>query len=218
MQSVKGYLGTKITEIPDEIGIYAWYFSPNAQMHMSMDRVGTILANILNAPPSYKTVIGYRYGVRWESSGELKMKSTNAKLGERAISEMIGGKQFLRSFMSEALVPCFSRPLYIGISKNVRNRVNNDHYKLLSNFWEPSSSVSKYLDTHKDATVSDVMEALSIKHSFSLEARVRGININQLLVYVYPLLSSDILIKDEQELSDLESVLQWLADPVCGRA
>jgi hypothetical protein len=81
------------------------------------------------------------------------------------------------------------------------------------------------VDNTPDASVDDVMKALNMEHSFALEARVRNISPNDLIVYAYP--TTDIpLDSEDSENSEedkpslrrnLERVLQILTDPVCGR-
>ena len=125
--------------------------------------------------------------------------------------------------MSRAFVTAFCRPIYIGITERpLRTRLYDEHYLALDELWTETSPVSRYLAANDSRTDFDVIaNELGLKHTFALEARVRGIRPRDLLVHVMYMPSSamDDMVGDglTEPLRDLERLLHLLSFPVCGR-
>lgn len=132
-------------------------------------------------------------------------------------------KGIISTFLKNEHLNVFTRPLYIGISNNLNQRVFKDHYKELEAHFEESSPVSRFLLSYPDATVQEIMDSLNLKHSFALEARARGINILDLVVYVHEMPETLMDGEDDVETNggslrrSVECILQLLTDPICGR-
>ena len=123
----------------------------------------------------------------------------------------------IKSFLLNFMVPHFTKPLYIGIhTTNLRERILQ-HRDLLTQLWDSESAVHQYLSVHPNATVEKVIKELNLnvpdrdlRHTFALNARVKGLTLRDLVVYAYP-------IQNPEQLSSLEQILQLLTDPICGR-
>jgi hypothetical protein len=93
----------------------------------------------------------------------------------------------------------------------------------LTQLWDDSSAVSRFLAANEDVTVQTVMDRLDLSHSFALEARVRGISAKDLMVTVLVTERMPKAIGPDDGGSDsstrraLERLLQLLSDPICGR-
>ncbi|WP_244084469.1 hypothetical protein [Desulforhabdus sp. TSK] len=165
--------------------------------------------------------------MRYISTSQLSLVFGHKQQGvSDVLNEVIvTSDEFLASFFKSDAVQTFTRPIYIGIAKDLYTRVYDQHYSSLLSMWEDTSPVSKYLSVNADATVQTVMDNLSIPHSFALEARVRQIAPIDLIVHIYPTesLPKDIGpdVDDPQCESAarraLETLLQLVADPICGR-
>ena len=212
---IEGFQGSAVVNVPELPGIYVWYYRP-----LSLgDREAQILGKLITSPSRVETEIAMRYGLKWqvESDADI-LYSTKHQPANEFISELVsGGDKLINSFIIDLMVPHFSKPLYIGIhKKNLRKRIRQ-HRNLLTQLWQSDSLVNQYLETHPDATVDSVIKdlnsnspGLNLKHSFALNARVKGLTPRDLVVYVYP-------IEKTEELRKLEQILQFLTDPICGR-
>jgi hypothetical protein len=223
----QAYRGSRLFQIDSVPGIYAWYFQPFVETSWSFDNVAKTFASLLNSPPQIRTTVDLRYGIRWEVSTPMALaESSQTQRKDSQLFERVSeGSPFLKDFITSNLAPAFSRPLYIGLSEDLNRRICKDHYEALSEFWEDDSFVSRYVTANQLATVGQTMHDLSIGHSFALEARVRAISPADLVVFVQPLpelltLSDKTQSKSDlpKKLREIEKVLQWLADPVCGKS
>jgi hypothetical protein len=132
----------------------------------------------------------------------------------------------VRNAFESFLVPFFTRPIYIGMAKSLRNRLYQDHFKELVTYWEPAHPVSVFLasytgDQNCHVLVDDVMAKFSLPHSFALEARVRGFAARDLRAFYIE--TSDFeptgLTEDRERASrrTVERLFQLISLPVCGR-
>jgi hypothetical protein len=219
--SIRLLQGSKICEAPDSPGLYAWYFRPVSD-DASSD-VAAVLTRLLGQPPVLNTQINMRYRVRWSASHPLSAKyGASGKTPEQVLTDLVSRKGHdLAGFFRNHMVPYFARPIYIGIaSRSLYERVYENHYQKLNEYWSTTSKVHKYLIGDPVATVQDVIDKLGEKHTFALEARVGGITPNNLAVFTLPMeeiLPATIVGSVRTDLEELEDVLQLLADPLCGR-
>jgi len=219
---VKYLRGQKISQAPSTGGIYSWYYKPRLD---DQEDVVRQLESIFQFNSKIETKTYLRYGMYLYGATECTVK-----LGSRIqpIKEIINElenleKSILLSFLHDERAITFSRPLYIGVAKNLRKRIYDQHYTDLLGFWSQESPVSKYLNAHPNANVESVMKDLSLPHSFALEARVRNISPNDLSVYFFELETLPEYITENEPFDSelparaIERILQLLADPVCGR-
>ncbi len=218
------FQGSQISRIPSSPGLYAWYYKP---LVFDENTITKTLSSFLETPTEISTEIQMRYGLRLVARAPLKAEfgsqgQSALEILDQAVDQ--ADKFFVDFFRSNA-VQNFSRPIYIGIAKNLNIRVYNQHYLSLSDMYDMSSPVSRFLSIYPDASVQDVMERLSLPHSFALEARSRNISPRDLTAHIYTTdaLPSDIGFDTDDPGLDtparraLERLLQIVADPICGR-
>ncbi|MBW4618590.1 MAG: hypothetical protein KME17_04280 [Cyanosarcina radialis HA8281-LM2] len=216
--------GMQIARIPQISGLYAWYYKP---LLPDTNTLSTTLTSFLDNQGQIQTKINMRYGVRLVAESSMKMfyGSQNQSLAEIFSEAIEYGENFITHFFKSEAVQLFTRPIYIGIAKNLYTRVYQQHYLSLDQMWNDNSRISKYLTLHPDATVQEVMNELNISHSFALEARVRQIVPRDLMVNIFVTedIPSEIGDDNEDIQADtnyrrvLEKLLQIMADPICGR-
>lgn len=219
--------GEDIATTPHSAGIYAWYYRPLVFYGDSNDGVVAVISQFMNTRTRLEAEVKVRYGLRFRGEYDLDtLYGTDRTPAANVISNAVNeAGEFIKAFIKGMMAPCFAKPLYIGIAKVLHERVYKDHYIDLCNLWDESSSVSKYLSSHHNPSVHDVLVDLRLNHSFAIEARVRNLAPRDLVVFVCP---TDGLLKiddsstvnggeDSPLLRTLEQVLQLLADPICGR-
>ncbi len=177
--------GMQIARIPQISGLYAWYYKP---LLVDTNALTKTLISFLDNQGEIQTQINMRYGVRLISESSLNMfyGSQNQSLAEIFSEAIEYGENFITHFFKSEAVQLFTRPIYIGIAKNLYTRVYQQHYLSLDQMWNDDSRISKYLTLYPDATVQKVMNALDVNHSFALEARVRQITPRDLMVNIFP--------------------------------
>jgi hypothetical protein len=216
--------GIQIARIPQVTGLYAWYYRP---LTIDSRAISQTLSSFLEAPGKISTEIEMRYGVRLVSKSSLDVVyGSQRQLASEVFEEALTcADNFIVDFFKSDAIQLFTRPIYIGIAKNLYKRVYLQHYSSLDEMWNVNSPVSKYLEIFSDATVQSAMEKLNIPHSFALEARVRNIAPRDLMVHIFPTntLPVDIGLDNDDPQFDtaprraLEKLLQLVADPICGR-
>lgn len=92
---------------------------------------------------------------------------------ERGRRPASGDEPFMQWFFRSPQFVQFSRPVYIGIARNLYTRIYGQHFLSLTDYWDDHSRVSLYIRANSEASVQNVMDSLDIQHSFALEARVR---------------------------------------------
>ena len=202
----------KAPELP---GIYAWYYRPLVFGTGDINK----LSKLITTPSCVKTEIGMRYGLTWETDSDVNIlySAKRKTVDEFLLGTFDKSGELIRTFFLDNMVPHFTKPLYIGIDrKNLRERILK-HRDLLDKFWNSESPIHQYISANPDATVEDVIKNLKlyvpdldVTHTFALNARVKGLTLRDLVVYVYP-------IEKQDELSDLEKILQLISDPICGK-
>lgn len=216
--------GRQIAQIPKTAGLYAWYYKP---LITDTDTLTKTLTSFLEQPCQIQSQIDMRYGVRLKAESSLDMYygSKNQSVSDIFAEAIECGENFIFNFFKSEAVQFFTRPIYIGIAKDLYARVYTQHYLSLDQMWDDNSRISKYLTLHQNATVNTAMETLNLKHSFALEARVRKIASRDLMVSIFPTdnLPNEIGEDREDDSSEtnyrriLEKLLQIMADPICGR-
>lgn len=218
------FQGSQIARIPSSSGLYAWYYKP---LVIDENTITKTLSSFLETSTEISTEIQMRYGLRLVAKAPLRsefgsQRQSAVEILDQAVEQ---ADDFFINFFQSNAVQSFSRPIYIGIAKNLNTRVYNQHYLSLSDMYDISSPVSRYLSIYPDASVQQVMERLSLPHSFALEARARNISPRDLVVHIHTTdaLPSDIgPDTDDPQLDTparraLERLLQLVADPICGR-
>ena len=179
------FQGSNIIDTPELPGIYAWYYRP----HVFGDHEAKTLGRLITSPSSVKTEIAMRYGLMWEVDSDVNVlhggKQRRQPADKIVLEAVASGGDLVESFFKSLMLPYFAKPLYIGRSKNLYQRVYKEHYVLLTELWELDTPVSKYLAGHPDATVKEVLEQLNLPHlSFAVEARVKELRTGDLRVCV----------------------------------
>jgi hypothetical protein len=216
------FQGGSVANVPERPGLYAWYYRPTT---ITRQLTTDTLARFFMPESTVTTFVSQRYGMKIVSRamGEMVFGSEEEP-GPEAISAAFGvAEPFLKSFFRSRQFVHFCRPVYIGIAKNLYDRIYNQHFLSLVEYWDDSSRVSRFLSANSKATVQRVIDALDLQHSFALEARVRGIPSTDLMVAVLPTdnmpadIGSDDTTAESATRRGLERLLQLLSDPICGR-
>jgi hypothetical protein len=217
------FRGDGVIDAPQRPGLYAWYYRP---INPTQKNLTETLVRLLTTRPVIRTTVTQRYGLRFvsESSGKVIIGSEESNISNSINDAFEHAPEYLISLFKSTHFVYFYRPIYIGIAKNLRERIYSQHYSSLIEFWDDESSVSKFLKTYGSATIEHVMTSLELPHTFALEARVLGISPRDLVVCAFPtdLLPENIGLDlenadDSKSRRSLERLLQLLADPVCGR-
>jgi hypothetical protein len=216
------FQGTRVANVPERPGLYAWYYRPTS---ISREAALDTLGKFFLPESNITTLISHRYGMRTISRGVGQIFfGADEQPVDAAINDAFDrAEPFLNWFFKSQQFVHFCRPVYIGIAKNLYDRIYSQHLLSLIEYWDDASHVSRYIAANSQATVQAVMNSLDLPHSFALEARVRGISSNNLMVSVLP---TDTIPTDDgldNSLSEsstrraLERFLQLLSDPICGR-
>jgi hypothetical protein len=216
------FQGSQVANIPDLPGLYAWYYRPAA---VTKQITVNTLARFFAPETAVKTVITQRYGMQLVSKaiGEVFLGADEQPLSTAISAAFETAEPFMQWFFRSPQFVQFSRPVYIGIAKNLYSRVYGQHYLSLTDYWDDASRVSRFMSSNAGASVQDVMNSLDLQHSFALEARVRGISSTDLMVSVLPTddmppaIGSDSSTSESTTRRSLERFLQLLSDPICGR-
>ena len=216
------FQGSRVAYVPDKPGLYAWYYRPTSIRRESMQ--GT-LTHFLSSEARITTHVHQRYGVRTigHSIGETVLGAEQQAVGAAVAEAFDEAEPFLDWFFRSEQFVHFCRPIYIGIARNLYDRVYSQHYLSLTDYWDDTSQVSRFLTSNGQATVQTVMDRLGIPHSFPLEARVRRISSKDLMVSVLETdkmpsgIGPDTSGSDSTTRRALERLLQLLSDPICGR-
>jgi hypothetical protein len=216
------YQGSQVANIPDLPGLYAWYYRPLSVKSQLMVKT---LTRFFAPESRVTTVIKQRYGMQLisEAIGEIFIGADEQPANEALLSAFESAEPFIQWFFRSPTFVQFSRPVYIGIAKNLYNRVYAQHFVPLTEYWDDDSRVSRFISANPEASVQDVMNNLDLQHSFALEARVRGISSTDLMVSVLPTdnipmaIGPDNLTSESLIRRSLERFLQLLSDPICGR-
>lgn len=216
INNTKKYKGSKISQVQSRAGIYAWYYKP---LITNSEKLAGAIENIVESSTlNLSTKVSGRYGAQYISNSEASiMFGSREKNARMVIDECISsGEDKLFDFIKSEDLVMFSRPLYIGISKDLYTRTYEQHYKLLQSYWDEHSTVTKYLNANKGACIQDLIDDLDVKHSFALEARIKGIpNRDLLLVVNYH--DDGIKRHNSESQRPIEKLLHLITDPVCGR-
>lgn len=219
---VKFQTGKELIKVPKVSGLYAWYYKP-----LVVDSQTAIqsISSFFDFPGRISTEVEMRYGVRLVANAyPITVHGYNRESAEDVIKQTLSSSGvFINELFKSDALEIFTKPLYIGMAKNLHKRVYLEHYQLLDELWNDQSPISTYLRLNPQSTVRDVMDNLDIDHSFALEARVRKIATRDLMVRIlqtnYPGSDqdSDDRSLDRTEQRALEKLLQIISDPVCGR-
>lgn len=216
------FQGSQVANIPERPGLYAWYYRP-----ASIDREITVntLSRFFTPESSVTTVVSQRYGMQLmaKAVGEVVFGADQEPVIDALTIAFDNAGPFMQWFFRSPQFVHFSRPVYIGVARNLYNRVYGQHYLALTDYWDDESRVSRFISANSTASVQNVMDSLDLNHSFALEARVRGICSTDLMVSVLPTddmlgaIGPDTSSSETATRRSLERFLQLLSDPICGR-
>lgn len=216
------FQSSQVNRVPQLPGLYAWHYRPLVIDSQSLSKTMSLF---FDSPNEISNKIGLRYGMYMIAESKLKIVYGSQ---QQPITDVISfatanAGEFLVEFFKSQSAQFFTRPVYVGIAKNLHRRINQ-HYNLLQDMWDDSSSVSRHMSANPESSVQKIIETLSLPHSFSLEARVRKIPTRDLAVNIFTTnklpsnIGSDDSTQDESiERRSLERLLQLIADPICGR-
>ena len=216
------FQGSQVARVPNIPGIYAWYYKP---LVINAENIGNVLSSFFKESGEISSEIKMRYGLRFVSNSfvETVYGSRHESIEDILSDSILSADQFLVDLFKSNALFFFTRPIYIGIAKNLYERIYSQHYLSISELWDDDSSVSRHLKYFPEATTQEVIKKLGINHSFALEARVRRIPLRDLMVHIFPTESipADALEDDSEESNPsrraLEKLLQLISDPICGR-
>lgn len=204
------FQGSGTVDTPPEPGIYAWYYRPPVFSNREVETLG----KLITTPDSVRTEIAMRYNLIWETDSNVNVLhggKQKRQLVNKVVSDIIVNEgDLIESFFKSWMIPYFAKPLYIGQTENLFQRVYKDHYIPLMELWDSNGRISKYLEENPNADVQDVLNRFDENHSFAINARVKGIAPRDLVVCV-------CLVDLQGNLRYLEQILQILTDPICGR-
>jgi hypothetical protein len=215
--------GDRVIDAPEVPGLYAWYYRP---VRPEQAELVSTWKRLLSNQPTISTRVTQRYGVRYvnEGVGSIVIGSDEVDIAEAIKEALERAPAYFESLLASHQFIHFCRPIYIGIAKNLRERIYSQHYLSLIDYWDEERRVGRFLKSHPEATVSFAMERLELPHSFALEARVMGISPRDLSVSLFPTPKvPDSIGADSENGSEsatrraLERLLQLLTEPVCGR-
>ena len=215
--------GDRVIDTPDTAGLYAWYYRP---IRPTRDGLMATWERLLSNHPTISTRVTQRYGIRYinEGVGSIVIGADERKVSEAIREALDQAPHYFESLLESDQFLQFCRPIYIGIAKSLRERIYNQHYLSLIDYWDEEQRIGRFLKSHPESTVQFVMERLDIPHSFALEARVMGILPRDLSASVFPTPEIPPTIGSDSDLSSesstrraLERLLQLLTEPVCGR-
>lgn len=223
---VEAYQGSQIADVAMRPGIYAWYYVPNAAKDVVAEKALPVLESFVSDRRWADIRVSDQYRVALYGKAELERQPLDKTSSLRESLAMFLSRDIVRErLLSRAFVTAFCRPIYIGITERpLRTRLYDEHYLGLDELWADDSPVSRYLATRESQPkLDEIADELGLRHTFALEARVRGIRPRDLLVHVMYLPStamSDFTSTEENTgatLRDLERLLHLLSFPVCGR-
>ena len=205
LDSRRIYQNQGLADIPHTPGLYAWYYRPRRQDIMSFT---TRFDKLLQQSYSISTTVDFRYNqhIAVKNTGTQQPEAHRTSFGDAApvLAELFAGESFLG----------FCRPLYIGVAakQTLYTRVYKQHFTQFSSYWQENSNVNTFLTRNPDATLDELASATGEEVKFALQARFYGISPQDLAVSVLP-----VDAESADKLVAIESLLQLLADPVCGR-
>jgi hypothetical protein len=139
-------------EMPDikaKPGIYAWYYQPRIEPNWSMDNVVEEISNIAKRLRLEDSKIQFKGKLNLSLIGSVN----HITLGDEGHSWGFSDswkdqmeRDEARIFVTELLniaAPILANPIYIGISKNLKRRINDDHLKIFLNQKKSDSSWTK---------------------------------------------------------------------------
>ena len=139
---------------PQDAGIYAWYFEPVSRRTDSRQEMSSILSRLIASRFLFSINVSTRYGMQLVFRDRLQVRIGNQeKEPEQFISETVelGGHYFVQ-FLQTSMSPIFARPLYVGITNNLRRRLYEEHFLQLCNYWD-DLVLAKYLESRPAASV-----------------------------------------------------------------
>ncbi len=215
--------GPQTSEAQDLPGVYAWYYVPDVSVELFEEKVLPVLESFVNEERRVKLSVSDLYRMQLVGSTTVCRDVLDGSRTLRDSLQVLLREPFVRErFLSREFVTAFCRPIYIGItSRSLRTRVYEEHYLALDDLWDERSAVTSFLARFDTAVpVDKVASDLGLKHTFALEARVRGIRPRDLLaqmLYLPQEIADRLEIDEGTPIRDLERLLHLISFPICGR-
>ncbi len=217
-QERKLYSWLEISRVPDSSGIYAWYYrhlltdhdidrlsndlvaargNPEQSEYLVREFLLTFLFDVFREDPYQVTLTG---PLKPAYEGDVPHVMTITTGLVRRIAAEPTRLRILKRVLEEA-IPEFASPIYIGMSDDLRDRVNT-HKRL----------IQKYTGGERfDFGEGQVSEKESADHSFAREVVRRGFSLSRLAVAVR------VIETPENIHLDAENILNRINFPLCGR-
>lgn len=221
MTGTRGLRLYELMQAPESSGIYAWYYRLElsnkdisdciiaCQTASNEERCKIVrtflterLFNYYREQPYYVSLTG-RLKPTYTGMAE-NQHTISESLVERIAAEPIRLKR-VKELLLQA-IPLFASPIYIGIAKNLRNRLLR-HKALIEKYEQANSAL--------DINFQDKLDSdpdVERDHSFAKEVAVtRRFATHNLIVHVMELTT------DEDIRIDVENLLNRINYPLCGR-
>ncbi|AFY44924.1 hypothetical protein [Nostoc sp. PCC 7107] len=212
------YRWTEISGIPQEPGIYAWYYSPEItdyDLELAIEKINKfkqnnereyaakIIENFLE-----KNIFQYFQEEPYQAFLEGSLKPTykgylehKPIISDSLVSRILEEPERLKTVKNvvQSSAPNFASPIYIGMSDKLGKRLNQ-HKRLIEKYRE---------EIFKENT--KIKDKENIDQSFAMEVCRRNILPAQLFVVIN-------IIKDNgKRYIDLENILNRIHYPLLGR-
>ena len=209
---------SEVSDAMSKPGLYAWYLTMRlgkADLNTPENTTQALnkFAETMCYPPLLMNLQGH---LNLQLEGELKhvhFGHANNKHNSPLLQEVLNdpkGRQTLSNIF-ELAVPLLCCPLYIGVSNNLKNRLNQ-HTKLIQTYQE--EKVQREIELANIAPVDD-QEDLEHDKNFAMRVVERKINPNNLIVgTIYPKENTPIVRK---AVEAAETLLNRMFYPILGR-
>lgn len=224
MTPLNGFRLHELNSAPEEPGVYAWYYQIELSRKDIQDCVDRVSQSDSEAErreivESFLERRLFRYyretpyqvlmrgPMKPTYSGSISNQVTISDSLVARIAEDPERLNGLRDLLRDS-VPFFSSPIYIGVAKNLRNRLLQ-HKALIEKF----QNAQAYEDVPPPADAADEQAREAEKdHSFAREvSRIRDFATQYLVAYTMA------FRVDEHLRVDLENILNRINYPLCGR-
>ena len=206
-------------QVPSASGIYAWYYRPKIS-EKSLKDLESELQNISLADRKIRIsaflqreifeflreedyVATMDGGLRPNYVGRLKFESP---LSESLCVKIAQNPSQLWSIRSvlENLQFYFTPPIYVGMAKNLRDRLKRHKYHIDNiDFTKTDGAVAGFLD--------DIEQSEQYSLTFALDVSRRNLSLDRLCVAVH------VIDVGDNSHNSVENILNRIAHPLCGR-
>jgi hypothetical protein len=203
--------------LPERPGLYAWYFRPRLRISATTQYAdeaaqiaGSLQTDVIDRLQRQPYRVELKADLEPTFAGQVEHHLPRPKVpaGDHRASAILGRE--LQSFFYNAFAPFFSPPLYVGLAveQPISARIGQ-HLSLLDSYREkPDQELQRLRAELLGSTAAPSGEG----HSFALEAAVRRIRTERLVLLTYAPQTMDA-----QSIQVIESVVNRVVFPLCGR-